>query len=62
MNINFNESEFTKDQLDEIRWGREQGIDTTLYESPKFTNYQMREIRLGILDNLEASVYADPKF
>ena len=58
----FEETEFDKDQIDEIRKGLENGIDVSKYADPQFNFDQMREIRLGLEEGLDVSKYADSNF
>lgn len=46
----------------QLRFGLEEGLDVSLYNSKQFDWFQMEEIRLGLKDGIDAAVYADPKY
>lgn len=52
--------EYQKAQNQEIRRGKEEGLDVSLYSNPEFNWLQMEQIRMGLRDKVDASVYADP--
>lgn len=53
---------YTRDQLMEIKKGREAGISTKIYENPAFLSIQMMQIRLGLEAGLPAEKYASLDF
>ncbi|MBR5406718.1 MAG: DUF342 domain-containing protein [Lachnospiraceae bacterium] len=53
---------FTKDQVEEIKLGLEEGLDIEPYEDKDFFALQMREIRLGLMKELPVEVYARKDF
>ena len=53
---------FTKDQVEEIKLGLEEGLDTEPYEDKGFFALQMREIRLGMMSDLPYEIYARKDF
>ena len=53
---------FNYDQLFEIFYSIEKGIDTSLYAKPQFDYQQMEQIRYGLEKELDVTVYADPEF
>ena len=53
---------FTKDQVEEIRLGLEEGFDIEPYEDKDFYAWQMRQIRYGIIAGLPVEVYARKDF
>ena len=55
-------TQYSEDQLKEIKLGKQQGLDTSVYENPAFLAMQMQEIRLGLSKGLNVSIYADPEF
>lgn len=55
-------SEYLKAQNQEIKRGREEGLDVSLYENPEFNWLQMEQIRMGLKDELDASLYARPDY
>ncbi len=55
-------AQYSVDQLKEIELGKQQGLDTSVYENPAFLAMQMQEIRLGLSKGLNVSIYADPEF
>ena len=54
--------EYLKAQQQEIKLGKEAGLDVSLYSNPEFNWLQMEQIRMGLKDNLDVSVYADPAY
>lgn len=40
----------------QIRFGLEEGLDVSLYNSKQFDWFQMEEIRLGLKDGIDAAV------
>ena len=59
--INLNNA-FEKDQLEEIKLGKEAGIDVMQYAKPQFLAIQMRQIRLGLMENLDVACYTKPEY
>ena len=55
-------AKYSEDQLKEIELGKEQGLDTKVYENPAFLAMQMQEIRLGLIKGLNVKIYANPEF
>ena len=53
---------FTKEQVEEIRLGEEQFLDTSFYAKKEYLALQMKEIRLGMEHGLEIELYARPAF
>ena len=60
-NNNIN-TDFEKDQLNEINLGVAAGIDTSIYADKKYLAIQMRQIRLGLMEKLPVETYADPVY
>ena len=58
----FEETEFDKDQIDEIKKGIKNSIDISAYADPKFSWSQMSQIRQGLEEGLDVTKYANPKF
>lgn len=56
------DAEYKKAQKQEIKIGKEQGLDISVYANPEFNWLQMEQIRTGLKDKIDASVYADPKY
>lgn len=56
------DSEYMKEQHQEIQLGREEGLDVSLYSNPEFNWLQMEQIRMGIKDKVDVSAYADPSY
>ncbi len=52
--------EYQKAQNQEIKLGKEEGLDVSLYANPQFNWLQMEQIRMGLKDKVDASIYADP--
>ena len=52
--------EYQKAQNQEIKLGKEEGLNVSLYANPEFNWLQMEQIRMGLKDKVDASVYADP--
>lgn len=55
-------SEYMKEQYQEILLGKEEGLDVTLYSNPELNWLQMEQIRMGIKDKVDVSAYADPSY
>lgn len=53
---------FDMQQLEEIRAGKEAGLDISLYASPAFHALQMHQLRLGLAAGIDVSVYADAAY
>ena len=54
--------EYRKAQRQEIKRGKEEGLDVSLYSNPQYNWLQMEEIRMGLRYKVDASVYADPAY
>ena len=46
-------SEYMKEQYQEILLGKEEGLDISLYSNPEFNWLQMEQIRMGIKDKID---------
>lgn len=57
----YDESQFTREQLDEIKEGLDDGLDVSVYAKTEFNPRQMEEIRFGLQDELDVSIYANPQ-
>lgn len=55
-------SEYIKEQHQEILLGKEEGLDVSLYSNPEYNWLQMEQIRMGMKDKVDVSVYADPSY
>ncbi len=55
-------TDFEKDQINEINLGVSAGIDTSIYADKKYLAIQMRQIRLGLMEKLPVEHYADPAY
>lgn len=53
---------FTQEQIEEISAGRDEGLDTSVYEDKDFLTIQMRQIRLGMVEHLPVKVYAKVEY
>ncbi len=53
---------FSKDQVEEIKLGLEEGLDIEPYEDKDYFALQMREIRLGLMKELPVEIYARKDF
>lgn len=53
---------YQRAQNQEIRLGREEGLNVALYSNPQFNWLQMEQIRLGLKDKVDASIYAHPAY
>lgn len=60
--IVFSAADFDADQLEEIRIGREAGLDVSVYARKDLMAIQMHEIRLGMEAGFDVSIYASPEF
>ena len=54
--------EYLKAQSQQIRLGKEEGMDVSVYSNPEFDWLQMEQIRMGLKDKVDVSVYADPAY
>lgn len=54
--------EFNEDQLFEIFYSIEKGVDISIYVSPYFNEFQMQQIRFGLIDEVDVTVYLNPEF
>lgn len=54
--------EFNEDQLFEIFYSVEKGVDISIYVSPYFNEFQMQQIRFGLIDEVDVTVYLNPEF
>ena len=54
--------EYQKAQRQEIKLGKEEGLDVSIYSNPEFNWLQMEQIRMGLKDKVDASVYANPAY
>lgn len=55
-------SEYMKEQNQEILLGKEEGLDVSLYSNPEYNWLQMEQIRMGMKDKVNVSAYADPSY
>lgn len=55
-------SEYMKEQNQEILLGKEEGLDVSLYSNPEFNWLQMEQIRMGMKDKVDVSIYSDPSY
>ncbi|MDE5802081.1 MAG: FapA family protein [Lachnospiraceae bacterium] len=55
-------AEYQKAQYQEIKRGKEEGLDVSLYSNPEFNWLQMEQIRMGLKDKVDASLYANPAY
>lgn len=60
--IIFSAAGFDADQLEEIRIGKEAGLDVSVYARNDLMAIQMRQLRLGLEAGYDVSVYASPDF
>ena len=56
------DTEYLREQHQEILLGKEEGLDVSLYSNPEFNWLQMEQIRVGIKDKVDVSIYADPSY
>lgn len=54
--------EYMKEQHQEILFGKEEGLDVSLYSNPELNWLQMEQIRMGIKDKVDVSTYADTSY
>lgn len=54
------DSQYIKEQNQEILLGKEEGLDVSLYSNPEYNWLQMEQIRMGIKDKVDVTTYADP--
>lgn len=56
------DTEYLREQHQEILLGKEEGLDVSLYSNPEYNWLQMEQIRVGIKDKVDVSIYADPSY
>ena len=56
------EGEFYDEQMEQMLWGLEAGLDVSVYADPEFSELEMVEIREGLEVGVSVYSYADPKF
>lgn len=56
------DSEYLKEQYQEILLGKEEELDVSLYSNPELNWLQMEQIRMGLKDKVDVSTYADPSY
>lgn len=56
------EEKYSRHQLEQIKLGRDAGLDTSIYENPAFDIMQMRQIRLGMEEHIDVSLYAKTEY
>lgn len=61
-NLNIDLSEFTADQIEEIKQGLKEGLDVSVYAKKEFLAAQMMQLRLGLENNISVLPYCDPQF
>lgn len=60
LKIYFN-NKFTYHQMEQIRWGLDDGLEVKYYAKEEFSSFQMNEIRIGLMEGVDVSKYCDPK-
>ncbi len=55
-------AEYLRAQNQEIKLGKEEGLDVSIYSNPEFNWLQMEQIRMGLKDKVDASIYANPAY
>jgi len=53
---------WSNEQMRQIRFGLEYGLDVSVYADPKYSWQQMDQILAGLEADLDVSAYADPKY
>lgn len=53
---------FSKEQLHELKKGKEAGVDIRAYANPELTAEQMKEVRKGLESGVNARLYAHPDY
>lgn len=54
--------EYSDEQNQEIRLGKEEGLDVSIYSKQEFNWLQMEQIRMGLKDKVNVLVYANPAY
>ena len=60
--MNIDLSEFTEDQIEELRTGLNSAVDISIYAKKEYLAAQMMQIRIGLENNINVQPYADPKY
>ncbi len=55
-------AEYQKAQNREIRLGKAEGLDVSVYSRPEFNWLQMEQLRMGLKDRVDVSLYANPAY
>ena len=53
---------FTPEQINELKLGKQNGVDIRIYGNNKLSADQMNAIRNGLQEGLNAGLYADPRY
>ena len=53
---------FTKDQIEQLKLGKEHGVDIRVYGNNKLSAKQMKELRLALENGVNPMPFADPAF
>lgn len=53
---------FTRNQLEQIEAGRQEGLDVSVYAKEEYTAMHMHQIRMGLLEGLPVEKYANPDY
>ena len=53
---------FTPEQINELKIGKQKGVNIKVYGNNKLSAEQMRVVREGLQDGLDAKIYADPEY
>lgn len=53
---------FTKEQIEQLKLGKQHGVDIRIYGNNKLSAEQMKELRKALEDKVNARLFADPKF
>ena len=56
-----NSTRFNYAQINQIRYGLEDGVDVSIYARPELDSDKMREIRLGLKAGIDISSYVKPE-
>lgn len=56
------QTKYSRHQLEQIKQGRDAGLNTSYYENPAFNIMQMTQIRMGLEEKLDVSLYAKVEY
>lgn len=53
---------FSKEQIEQLKLGRQQGVNIKIYGNNKLSADQMKELRIALVNGIDPRPFADPRF